>query len=698
MKCSVFTKRIIPLYETCDSIVAAADVTDFGADPTGLRDSTAAVRNAIAFAEQNGGGTVWMPAGQYLVTDTIHVPTLINLRGDYVDPDLGEGYGTVILAKPPVEDTEDKGLFYLEASSGVEGLTIYYPEQDLQEIKPYFYAFYLHPAKPRQMLRTLKSITLVNCYRGIAADDNEMTMLKNIKGTCLKMGIRLDNAWDVGIFSNIHLTPDYWANAAAPLKSADRQAIVSWSKANDGTGISIGSAEQQQYCNIKLRGFTYGIHFPVKPTHFMGSGPMYGLDIADCTYGIYAQEGTWTSGYALHYPLKTSIDWRCGYNISCSRIAGDKYAVYNASSSVFWPKDCCEWADGEEHRGYIRLTDCKLQGKTYGYVIYSKLGEHADLSNKKMILSRRCKTTSNAFEMLPCNADEQQIQAVLDQVGQRGGGVVYVPPGYYVIKNGLTVPANTELHGAAGCPQRVPTHGTVFCVYQPSCETPITDAQAAVTLEGDNAGISGIYFIYKENILSIDSKATYRFYPYTVRGRGKGVFCLNCAISGASHGVDFTDCDEHFLEHLVSCCTDRSIVVSGNDGLVQNCLQNGNLLFRTKILPTDEGGNAQKNFFRPIGRPRTKYITVGEGRGQQILNCFIYGGNQFLVSNGAQDLLVINACSDSTQEALFEFFGGSATVINSIRTGGSDWRNHGASIQIYNMMCLNPKKDRDIQE
>ncbi|MHB1744265.1 MAG: glycosyl hydrolase family 28-related protein, partial [Acidobacteriaceae bacterium] len=42
-------------------------VTQFGADPTGKSDDTAAITHAIAAAQANGGGTVYFPAGTYLV-------------------------------------------------------------------------------------------------------------------------------------------------------------------------------------------------------------------------------------------------------------------------------------------------------------------------------------------------------------------------------------------------------------------------------------------------------------------------------------------------------------------------------------------------------------------------------------------------------------------------------------------------------
>ncbi|GAA3966273.1 exopolygalacturonase PelB [Actinomadura viridis] len=54
-------------------------VTDFGADPTGTRESTAAFRKAIAAAAGKGGGRVVVPAGTFL-TGAIHLRSGIDLH------------------------------------------------------------------------------------------------------------------------------------------------------------------------------------------------------------------------------------------------------------------------------------------------------------------------------------------------------------------------------------------------------------------------------------------------------------------------------------------------------------------------------------------------------------------------------------------------------------------------------------------
>ena len=84
-------------YETRDIIVADIVPTEMGyaVDPTGVTDSTDGIQQALYDCYYGGGGTVFLPAGNYAITDTITIPQGVTLRGDWQDPDIGTEYGTV---------------------------------------------------------------------------------------------------------------------------------------------------------------------------------------------------------------------------------------------------------------------------------------------------------------------------------------------------------------------------------------------------------------------------------------------------------------------------------------------------------------------------------------------------------------------------------------------------------------------------
>lgn len=60
------------------------NIVDYGADPTGTNDSTAAINAAIAAASGGSAqnGTVYIPLGKYKVTSTIQISANVNIRGD----------------------------------------------------------------------------------------------------------------------------------------------------------------------------------------------------------------------------------------------------------------------------------------------------------------------------------------------------------------------------------------------------------------------------------------------------------------------------------------------------------------------------------------------------------------------------------------------------------------------------------------
>jgi len=58
------------------------NVKDFGARGTGDKDDTEAIRRALAEAERNGGGIVFVPRGLYQVNDTLDLPRCTILQGE----------------------------------------------------------------------------------------------------------------------------------------------------------------------------------------------------------------------------------------------------------------------------------------------------------------------------------------------------------------------------------------------------------------------------------------------------------------------------------------------------------------------------------------------------------------------------------------------------------------------------------------
>lgn len=67
------TQTLIAMNQQRGEVVS---VLDYGADPTGANDSTAAVDTAYDYARQTGG-SLYFPPGTYLINNTFHGDALV---------------------------------------------------------------------------------------------------------------------------------------------------------------------------------------------------------------------------------------------------------------------------------------------------------------------------------------------------------------------------------------------------------------------------------------------------------------------------------------------------------------------------------------------------------------------------------------------------------------------------------------------
>jgi autotransporter-associated beta strand protein len=109
--------------------------TNYGATGNGVTDDTLAIQAALAAAGTNGGGIVYLPPGQYHVTNTLDVPSGTELRGSYelrhsTWPGAdGIFKGAILQPYGGQGTTNGPPAIALEANSGLVGLTISYESQ-----------------------------------------------------------------------------------------------------------------------------------------------------------------------------------------------------------------------------------------------------------------------------------------------------------------------------------------------------------------------------------------------------------------------------------------------------------------------------------------------------------------------------------------------------------------------------------------
>lgn len=329
--CFAADEAIIPqiiktVYPTDDVVIA--DIV-INADSSGESDATAIIQQAIDDCAANGGGTVWLPAGKYRITGSLYIRQFVTLMGDYQDPDEGKQYGTIIIADVESTDAMNPALIKVGASAGAVGLTVWYPEQNIDCIKPYPFTFYV-VGNEDYMLSTIKNCTLINSYRGIGAsaecengiyECHEMLTVENVKGTCLYQGLNAHNSADVDTVKTLYISNKYWAEAGAEFNSPERQKIDDYTRKN-AFGLIIGDLEWPEFANVRVSDMLYGM-FVKEGTRYTFSGEFTDLYITDCDYGIYIPK------YNI---IQRGYSW--GTGISNGIIEGSECAIYDPGENA----------------------------------------------------------------------------------------------------------------------------------------------------------------------------------------------------------------------------------------------------------------------------------------------------------------------------------------------------------------------------
>ena len=189
----------------------ATDTKEFGIVADGKTDDTAAIQKALDAAGKAGGKEVFLPAAKYRIEGSLLIPPGVTLSGSWQAPHHEDQvWGTTLLAIGNRGKEEGPALIELSPDSTVKGLTIYYPEQRVDDIQPYPWAI-----QGRGMHNSVIDITLVNAYQGInfGSYANELHYIRNVFGCCLRRGIFIDKCTDIGRIENVHFNPHYWARA-----------------------------------------------------------------------------------------------------------------------------------------------------------------------------------------------------------------------------------------------------------------------------------------------------------------------------------------------------------------------------------------------------------------------------------------------------------------------------------------------------
>lgn len=267
------------------SEAAVRDVKVFGAKGDAKTDDTAAFQRALDDAASSGGGTVLVPVGQYLFAGHLNVPNGVTLEGVWKSVPAHNGMRDAGLPKPTDDGTtflvtENKGneegapFITLQTNATLKGVVIYYPNQKTDDApKAYPWAIALRGKNPAVI-----DVELLNPYKGIDASKNERHLIRNVQGQPLKIGVFVDEIYDIGRIENVHFNP-WWSM---------KPKLFEWQMAN-GIAFVFGRTDWQYVLNTFCFGYNIGYRF-VKTSAGVCNGNFLGIGADDCFTALQVDE------------------------------------------------------------------------------------------------------------------------------------------------------------------------------------------------------------------------------------------------------------------------------------------------------------------------------------------------------------------------------------------------------------------------
>ena len=194
------------------------DIFDYGAVGDGLTDATSAIQKAIDAASIKGG-IVLIPVGRFRCKGHLEVKPGVHLKGLNEAPQSWEPQtGSILLPTEGRDHDADDGPAFIEmrSSTSLSGLTIYYPEQNVDDIRPYPWTVRIraNPSNPKEVAfdTTITDLTLINSYNGIRTGptENGRHRILGVHGCVLRRGIFVDWTGDIGRLENIQFHCHFW--------------------------------------------------------------------------------------------------------------------------------------------------------------------------------------------------------------------------------------------------------------------------------------------------------------------------------------------------------------------------------------------------------------------------------------------------------------------------------------------------------
>lgn len=685
------------------------------------------------------GGVLYFPEGRYRFDGRITIPRGVTIRGDWEKPGAGRGAtGTIFIVNPAQwDDNQELSFITMQPCTEVSHISFWYPSQHVTDVRP---------APPTILMGqtnywgneycNVRFCTFYNSYTAVKFNEVNGGGCPNIfevYGTPLHTGIEMDRLADVGRLDHISFAPSYWASSG--LDSApDATAVADWLRDN-ATGIIMRRNDWSYTCNYEADSYKVGYRAeasPVESGYCPPNGHHYNLTFSRCRTGIELADVSYTG---IMFTRVTTTGCDTGVKVAhsgsgpaqffgCSISGGTAMEVSDDSSTLVTMQECSVSGPVNVLNGHFQSVNSTyasnvfVSAKARCIFTGNRFTDGAVLNNNSLFECRVSDTgpvcrplpdfSDSWMEIKPTrpardalyvvtgltplhvtdNLDSApdctgSIQSRLNEAGNAGGGIVYLPQGHYRLDGTLAIPSGVELKGASDLANVPHGQGTILEAYSGHGNENGTPFITMAT----GSGLRGITVNYPRQT---DSDNPVR-YPYSIRGNS-GCYIVNVALRAAYRGVDlFTNkCDNHYVDYLGGHAFMNVIRVGGDshNGIISNIQFNtiayacGNETKFGAWPNSTVNRNAGHDPY--VQNPRDlEFFIIGDCTDQVLYNNFLFGCNKGMVfrsdgRGGAADCHSLgNAVDDAVNTFVFEAVATDLDLIDSQVVA----LNHGDNLQ-----------------
>lgn len=313
-------------------------VRDFGAVGDGKTDDTAAFQKALDEAGKELGTRVTIPAGNFLIGGSLRIPAGVTLEGVWQVPTaFTANAGTTLLVTGGAGDENGTPFISMATNSVLKGVTIFYPDQTREKAPPTPYPWTIR-AGPGDNISVL-DVLAVNPYRLLDLTGAGRHYVRGLYGQPLRLGIRVDECYDVGRIENCHLWPFFtgWLDQYKELNNWMLQHAVAFEFAR---------TDWQYVHNTFCFGYAVGYRF-TRSAAGPCNGNFLGLG-ADCCRRPILVEAVQGGGGLLITNAELVGAWGTTDSVGIEILPGVAGKISLMNSAFWGPLDRCVWVRSDD--------------------------------------------------------------------------------------------------------------------------------------------------------------------------------------------------------------------------------------------------------------------------------------------------------------------------------------------------------------